>query len=184
MTNRWSEKQAKAINAKSLSAWSELYRSYYPALCVYAEGMTHRSDVAEDIVQEVLIDVWSSARIFGSMRELTFFLYKAVCNNSLYYLRTQKIHRGILDSLGRDAAMDDERFAESIREELLRRLHLQIESLPAERRRIIMLSLEGHSREQIAQMLDISPNTVKAQKTSAMKTLRNGLKNNPLVFFL
>jgi RNA polymerase sigma-70 factor (ECF subfamily) len=83
-----------------------------------------------------------------------------------------------------DADMDDDSFAETIREELLRKLHCRIESLPSERRKIIMLSLNGHSREDIAAMLGISPNTVKAQKTSAMKTLREALRETPLIFFL
>ncbi len=184
MTNRRQEENVDAINSKSLAAWGELYRSHYAALCSYADNMTKRSDVAEDIVQEVLLNVWISSRIFVTMREFTFFLYKAVYNNSLYYLRTQKIHSGILEKLSKDAELNDEYFAETIREELLRRLHLQIESLPPERRRIIQLSLKGHSREEIASMLGISPNTVKAQKTHALKALRNAMEDPVLVVYI
>lgn len=184
MTVRRQEQEVKAINAKSLTAWGELYRSHYPALCSYAESIAKRSDVAQDIVQEVLLNVWFSDRTFATMRELTFFLYKAVYNNSLYYLRTQKIHSGILEKLSKDAEPDDEHFAEIIREELLRRLHLQIESLPPERRRIILLSLKGHSREEIASILGISPNTVKAQKTHALKALRTAMENTAPVVYI
>lgn len=184
MAHNFKNGQIGAINAKSLTAWGELYRSHYSALCCYAEGITKRSDVAKDIVQDILVNVWSSDRKFAAMRELTFFLYKAVCNNSLYYLRTQKIHSGILADVGREVDLGVREFAETIREELLRRLYVHIEGLPAERRRIIMLSLEGHSREEIAAMLGISPNTVKAQKSSALRTLRNALDDNPLALFL
>ncbi len=186
MTNLRPEEDVSAINAKSLSAWGELYRSHYSALCSYAENITKRSDVAEDIVQEVLLNIWLSNRVFTNMRELTFFLYKAVYNNSLYYLRTQKIQLGILEKIGKDTKIDEELFAETIREELMRRLYLHIENLPTERRRIIKLSLKGHSREEIAAMLGVSPNTVKAQKTNALKTLRHAIlkDSTPLVYLI
>ncbi|MCL2561150.1 MAG: sigma-70 family RNA polymerase sigma factor [Rikenellaceae bacterium] len=174
----------KDVNAKSLSAWEELYRSHFPALCSYAENILKRCDVAEDIVQEIFVAIWRSDRVFGSMKELTFFLYKATYNNSLHYLRTQKTHTDKLALLNENTGFDESQFAETIREELLRKLYLHIQELPPERRKIIMLSLEGHNRESIATILGISPNTVKAQKGHAIKALRNVLGDNPLLFFI
>ncbi len=177
------------INEKSLAAWEELYKSYYPALCSYSENLVKRSDIAQDIVQDLLVNVWRSDRLFGTREELTYFLYKAVYNNSLNYLRTRKIQTGILSTMRENTTLDDsplsdKHFAETVREELLRQLHLHIEKLPPERRRIILLSLEGRGREEIAEILGVSPNTVKAQKTYALKTLRDALKNSAIFSLL
>ncbi|MDR1755665.1 MAG: RNA polymerase sigma-70 factor [Culturomica sp.] len=179
----------RGINEKSLEAWEELYKNYYPALCSYSENLVKRSDVTQDIVQELLVNLWRSDRLFNTQEELTYFLYKATYNNSLNYLRTCKIQTGILstireNTLSEDAPFSDKHFAETIREELLRQLHLHIQKLPPERRRIILLSLEGRKREEIAQILGISPNTVKAQKTCALKTLRDALKNSAIYSLL
>lgn len=171
------------VNEKFVQGWEELYNGFYPALCAYCENIVRRQDIAQDVVQELLVALWHSGRRFGSMPELTFFLYKSCYHNALHWLRTQKLHSGLLQRM-EPPELDETAFADTVREELLRRLHSHIQKLPEQRQRIIMLSLGGRSREEIAAELGISPNTVKAQKTSALRSLREALKGSPLVYFL
>ena len=70
-----------------------------------------------------------------------------------------------------------------IEEEVHREIIAAIEKLPQERRRIVQLSMEGYSQEEIAEELQVSVNTVKTQKRKAYAFLRAELKNL-FVFFM
>lgn len=62
----------------------------------------------------------------------------------------------------------DEMFMATVREELLRQLYLYIDELPSEQRKVIRLSIDGLSVNEIAEKLGISVNTVKPIKSVAL----------------
>jgi RNA polymerase sigma-70 factor (ECF subfamily) len=78
----------------------------------------------------------------------------------------------------------DDSFSDTVKEELVRRLYEEIQKLPERRRQIMLLSIDGKSGKEIAEMLNISVNTVKAVKAKAMDSLRKATKDNPILFFL
>lgn len=80
--------------------------------------------------------------------------------------------------------MPDEQFAKTVQEELIRQIYVFIEELPEERKKIILLSLKGHSGNEIAEILGISINTVKTQKNRCFKYLREKLKDSVLLFLI
>ena len=173
------------INTKNLRAWENLYDAYYAALCSYATNILKNADSAQDIVQETLIKVWNSDRIFPDTQDLTWYLYRAVYNNSLFYLRTQNTHQQLLQQLPvEEVEMPEDQFAQTIQEELIRQVYVYIEELPEERKKIILLSLQGHSGNEIAEILGISINTVKTQKNRCFKYLREKLKDSVLLFLI
>lgn len=55
-------------------------------------------------------------------------------------------------------------FMATVREELLWQLYLYIDELPSEQRKVIRLSIDGLSVNEIAEKLGISVNTVKTHK--------------------
>ena len=70
---------------------------------------------------------------------------------------------------------DFEFLAGVVGEEVIRELYLSIQELPEDRRRIMRLSIEGHSGAEIAEMLGVSINTVKTQKSRSYKFLKKRL---------
>ena len=68
--------------------------------------------------------------------------------------------------------------------ELIRQLYVYIEDLPEERKKILLMSIQGHSGNEIADLLGISINTVKTQKNRGFKYLREKLKDSVLLFLL
>ena len=71
--------------------------------------------------------------------------------------------------------MSEENFYSVVREELFRKLRELIDRLPEERKKIMLMSLEGKSGEEIACDLNITIHTVKQQKYRAYKFLREQL---------
>lgn len=164
------------VNNKERAAWEKLYADYYAALCTYANGIIKDDDTAQDVVQETLIKIWKSDKKFGDIKELTYYLYKAVYNNSLFYLRGKNNRGNTLQP--EEVDIPDEQLADTVQEELLRQLYLGIEDLPEERKKIMLLSVKGLSGNEIADKLGITLNTVKTQKNRSFKYLREKLKNS------
>lgn len=136
----------------------------------------------EDTVQETLVKIWKSNYRFASIQHLTYYLYKSVYNNCISF------HRGVHPKVEITETMSDtwsdEDFATTVKEEMVRRLYEEIQKLPAQRRKIIMLSIEGKSGKEIAELLNISINTVKASKAKAIDTLKKATKSTPILLFL
>lgn len=170
------------INARDEKNWEVLFDIYYAPLCCYASNYLHDLELSKDIVQETLVNLWVSDYKFDSQKHLTYYLYKAIYNNSLYHLRQTREHVEITDNM--DQQLIDDSFSDTVKEELVRRLYEEIQKLPERRRQIMLLSIDGKSGKEIAEMLNISINTVKAVKSKAMDSLRKATKDNPILFFL
>ena len=165
------------VNCKDKKRWGDFYDRFYAALCVYVAKLLPVTDAVEDLVQEVFISIWEGKRTFADIKELTNYLYRACYNNALLYIRNNQIHDTILSSLVEQEDSEDEEilYALTVKEEIIRQLYFYIEELPVEQRRIILLRIEGHSWDEIAERLGISINTVKTQKTRSYKFLREKL---------
>lgn len=167
-----------AVNRKDKKMWRDFYDSFYAVLCVYVSKFLPLPDAVEDLVQDVFISLWESKRTFADIRELTNYLYRACYNNALLYIRNNQIHDTILSSLAQEEnCVEDEEmaYALTVKEEIIRQLYCHIEALPTEQRRIILMRIEGHTWEEIAERLNISINTVKTQKARSYKFLREKL---------
>ncbi len=175
------EEYIAGINKREEKSWGNLFDFYYAPLCAYAEKFLHSHAIAEDIVQETLIKIWTSSNLFDNQRHLTLYLYKAIYNNSICYLRSNHESTEITSNIEGWSETD---FAATVKEELFRRLYEEIQKLPEQRRKIILLSIDGKSGKEIAELLNISPNTVKVQKAKALGTLKRNTKNNPILFLL
>ena len=176
----------ESLNKKDIKAWEAFYGDYYASLCSYVHRFVRDAAGTEDIVQETLIKIWHSDRVFPTMKELTAYLYKAVYVNSLDYIKTKKLHHSHLQLFFQQEQDDgdDELFALTLREELIRRLRLVVNELPEERRKILQLTLNGLSGKEIAENLGITVYTVKAQKNQAFKYLRDKLEGAFFLFFV
>lgn len=165
------------VNRKDKKMWGDFYDRFYTALCVYVAKLLPVTDAVEDLVQEVFISVWEGKRTFENIRELTNYLYRACYNNALLYIRNNQIHDTILSSLAEEESLEDEEmiYALTVKEEMIRQLYFYIEELPTEQRRIILMRIEGHSWDEIAELLGVSINTIKTQKSRSYKFLREKL---------
>ncbi len=77
----------KAVNEKKEELWQEVFGCYYAALCSYAGRLVQDPVIAEDLVQDILLYVWNGERKFFQIDELTNYLYRAVYNRSMMWLR-------------------------------------------------------------------------------------------------
>lgn len=168
------------VNNRDRHRWKELYDRYYVALCSYVSRMLNDdSPDVEDLVQDVFMAIWKNRHEFRNLNELTNYLYRACYNNTLIYIRNNHIHQSILDTLQDEHPLDesDEAYSLAVQEELIRQLHVHIQKLPSEQRRIMVLRIKGYSWNEIAELMNLSINTVKTQKQRSYKFLREHLSD-------
>lgn len=135
--------------------------------------------MAKDLVQEVFIKVWEDKIEFKNEAAVKSFMYKAVKNKSLDYLKSKRVRSTENMSVEDMDELNSDSFylKEVVVEEVSSRIENAIDTLPKRCALIIRLSINGLTNPEIAQQLNISPNTVKAQKKIAYKKLRPLLKN-------
>lgn len=164
--------------------YSYIFKEYYSALCLYAESIIGEPGHAEDLVQDVFERLWQKPYDFEDLRHIKDFLYKSTRNAALNFLK------GSQHSMERQAKFLHEQEESSttedldiIRTEVFRGIYREISNLPEQCGKIVRMSyIEGLKNEQIADILAISLQTVKNQKTRGMKLLRMRLP--PLAFAL
>lgn len=176
------------LNHKDDKVWEELFNSYYESLCNHAYRILLDESVTEDIVQEVFVKLWDGRAVFENEKALTVYLYRSVTNNALKYLRDRDVEEARLKLWSEvEQEMTEEDFSSVVREEVLRTLRELIELLPEERKKIILMSMEGMSGEEIATQLGVTIHTVKQQKYRAYKFIKEQLGSYwsvAMIFFL
>lgn len=148
-----------------------IFKEYYAALCSFAFQYMEDADMSADIVQDVFAKLWQIRDDFFYLHQVKAFLYTAVRNHALNELEhskvaheyEQKIIAKKADAFFRDAIVEEETF---------RILSEAIEKLPTQMRAIMQLVLEGKKNAEIAERLNVSPETVHTLKKVAYKKLR------------
>lgn len=153
-----------------------LFERHYAALCSFAYGYVASYDVAEDIVQDVMVSVWADPERWPEGRESTpILLYTATRNRALNYLKSRRVRQRYAErttalepSITRATAAE-----EVIEKEIRQAIDDAVASLPPSARQIFRLSREeGLTYREIADHLQISIKTVETQMSRSLKRLR------------
>ncbi len=165
------------INRKETRAFKILFTDFYTPLVVYAIRFVEEQSIAEDIVQELITDLWESPNTYVSFTAFRTFLYHSVKNRSLNYLKHKEVEQRYISYTLTHATSSDEDEQQEIEEEVYRLLFKAIRELPEKCREVFELHLEGKKNEEIASMLQISILTVKSQKQKALRQLKEKMGN-------
>lgn len=170
------------VELKKLSAseYKSVYDSMYPALCLFTNKYVDNLDLAKDIVQDIFIKIWEDNIAFHNPQAIKSYLYTSVRNRSLDYLKSHKVK--VTEKLVQDDFVDAEAdpffLQEVVISETATIIEAAINTLPKKCAQIIKLSIRGMSNTEIAEELELSLNTIKAQKKIAYKRLRPLLENS------
>ncbi len=173
-----SEKQLVEQVAKDDEyAFTLLFYAYKDKLYSFCLRYTKSKELAEEIVQETFMKIWEGRRQLKP--ELCFgaYLYRITRNILFNYLKRVTIERKIKEQILYTEPKNHQQTEQSIQladiETLLQKV---IAQLPPQRQTIFRLSrIEGLSHDEIAQKMNLSPNTVKVQMSKALKFLRTYL---------
>ncbi len=184
MDDRTLIQEIKNGNAKAFEQFVLEYQGLVYNTCY--SFLNHRED-AEDVAQEVFIDVYRNAGSFRGDSSLSTWLYRLAMNKSLDHIRARnrkKRGSGMLSSLGNDEmsrlnVADSKHPHEQLEEEEKRQILLAaVERLPERQKQAIILSkFEGLSQEQIAEVMETTVSSVESLLVRAKKKLRELLSD-------
>jgi RNA polymerase sigma-70 factor (ECF subfamily) len=162
----------KSQSVSDFATFKTLYTRLFPLLCQKAYAYTRDADAAKDIVQEVFVRYWTTQPQITASSDS--YLYRAVINQCLNYIDAGKRRSAATLNYIHITQASTENTEETVRaRELEEQIDRIIQSLPVVCRRVFLLSrYEGMNHQQIADQLNISPNTVDNHIKRALKTFR------------
>lgn len=172
------------LNQKQVGAFKILFDRFYRYLVLYAMKWVERQEIAEDIVQDLFVQVWERDTFYSSYYGFKNFLYNSMKNASLDYLKHKKVEGKYIRYTLRHSEDGEMPEPEIVKEEVYRRLYLVLDELPRRCREVFRFYLDGKKNSEIAEILQISELTVKAQKRNAINYLRKRLGNIYVLYIL
>ncbi|MEZ5069767.1 MAG: RNA polymerase sigma-70 factor [Bacteroidales bacterium] len=171
----------KSIRRGDIHSFETLFHQFFPGLERYAISLLHKESVAEEVVQDVFYNIWKNREVLHITRSWQSYLYRAVYNNSLMYLR--KTRREYFTEKGQvpdSAEPFDDRPDVLLEEKELQEAILETLACLPERTRTIfeMNRDEGLKYREIADRLSISVKTVEAHMGRSLKALRTTLQKH------
>jgi RNA polymerase sigma-70 factor (ECF subfamily) len=166
------------------AAFAELFRIYQPRLASFFLRRTRDRHVSEELSQETLVVVWDRATTFDTKARPSSWIFGIGYRKYLEWhrksARSQKLFQTEAD---RDVEGLPHRPGSGVsgklgQEELMEQVRQALKQLSEEHRMVMELTFqEGLSYEEIAQMLEIKPGTVKSRMFYAKQELKEILIN-------
>jgi RNA polymerase sigma-70 factor, ECF subfamily len=162
----------------NIKAFQEVFEHYYQPLCRFATGYVSDQDSAEEIVQQVFINLWEHREEIDPQKAIKSYLFTSVKNRCLNHIRDNKKFRNYyLDvELELEIPVSDNDKTEMA--DLEKQVADALDKLPEKCREVFMMCrFEDMKYKDVALKLDISQKTVEAQMSKALKILREELKD-------
>jgi RNA polymerase sigma-70 factor (ECF subfamily) len=141
----------------------------------FAEGPAD----ADDLFQEVLLQVWMSLPNYREESKPTTWLYRVALNTALMWKRRETKHRAGRQTLSsKSLAIEDHAIVPGVGglDENVQRLYDAVRALPAANRALVLLYLDGMSYSEIAEVIGISETNVGVRLNRIKKQLAGALK--------
>ncbi len=161
------------VAAKDRRAFERLYQIYYPRLFGYILKLTRRSELVEEVLNDVMMAVWAGAGRFAGRSRPSSWIFGIAHHTALKALRRRHY------ALEEPEEAAGEPVAEGEPESLLQRreerdlIGRALARLSVEQRAVVELTyFHGFSYPEIADILACPTNTVKTRMFHARRRLR------------
>ena len=158
------------------TAFDTIFRTWYAPLVRLAEGMLRERAVAEEIVQDVMLELWRRRENLAMEGTPQAYLFQSTRNRALNHLRHLKVvERGQSFTPGGSASGPTAPNL-LVEEEIQAALHEAVADLPPRCREVFELSrVQGLKYGEIASSLGITVKAVEANMGRALRFLRERL---------
>src|SRR5687767_10743140 len=158
------EATLQQFNNREEQAFKQIFYAFFHEMHVYSTRITQDYHESEDIVIKAFQKLWTCKHKFKTQKEIRYFLYAIVKNETLNYVRSAT-HKSRVSAQEISEEMDIVDYAEdqAVKNERMINLHKYIERLPKACRKVMCLHVLGYSGKQISARLGVSTDTVYTQ---------------------
>lgn len=165
----------KALDVEDMSGFDDLYRKHYRRVYSICLRMTGNVAEAEDLTQEVFLQLHRKLKSFRGDAAFTTWLHRLTVNHVLMHFRKRRVRS---ENVTEDGELPDQIDPKSDTPHSMRMVdHIAIDTavgkLPPGYRKVFVLhDVEGYEHEEIARILKCSSGTSKSQLHKARLRLR------------
>jgi RNA polymerase sigma-70 factor (ECF subfamily) len=172
----------KRLQGREESAFRELVESYQNMIINTCYGFLHNTEEAEDVAQEVFIQVFKSIESFRGDAKLSTWIYRIAVNRSLNKIRSRKSKFLVaIDSLFESEKPHKSSYSVTPQDSLENQerakvLHDAIDKLPDSQKTAFVLSkYKGLPNKKISEIMSATLSSVEALLNRAKKNLQKSL---------
>lgn len=158
------------------AAFDEIFRTWYTALVRASETILRERAIAEEVVQEVMLELWRRRDGLDPSGSAQAYLFQATRNRALNHLRHLQVRRRSAVHLVVDEAREASAPSMVVAGEIAVALRDALDALTPRCRQVFELSrVHGLKYSEIAETLGVSVKAVEAQMGKALRTMRERL---------
>jgi len=173
--------EIKELMKGNIQMYEHLYATYFNELATYICSLNNNFGQAEDIVQNVMLNIWKNRSTLSIKTSLRSYLYKASYNEFVRFYNKRKREESFFIDLKAEYLDYFIEEKPDILADVLVKVRFEIENLPEKCKEIFILNkYEGLRYKEISEAKGISIKTVEAHMTKAMKILRTKLGQSEL----
>jgi RNA polymerase sigma-70 factor (family 1) len=166
-------------------AFTLLFHHYRGRVYAVALRFLKSPELAEEIVQEVFLKVWTKRQDLLNIANFEAYLFTMARNIVFDFVKDlarEAVKKKDFNDILRDGVGADQPLIEEQYDKLLQEV---VSQLPPQQKQIFRLArVEGLSHQAIAEELHISRLTVKAHMAKALRTIRQNLQHHIICLVL
>jgi RNA polymerase sigma-70 factor (ECF subfamily) len=157
-------------------AFDAIFRAHYPAAVAVAERIAGERAVAEEVAQDVMLELWRRRDTVSVDESLRAYIVRAARNRALNHLRHERMKVRTAPHARGETVTQPDAPARLAEEEIDDAVRAAVGALPERCREVFELSRgQGLRYAEIAGVMGISVKTVEAQMGKALRMLRKRL---------
>jgi len=167
-------------------SFDNIFKKYNKKVYYFAKSYLKNREEAEDVVQEVFMNLWKYRDQINEYYVFSRYLFKVTYNATCKRFRKQASDKRQLEEVLHNIIIEDNSTNLDIEyNNLLETANLIIEKLPSRQKNIFLLTINDHlNSEQIAQKMNISKKTVENYLAMAKNSLRKYLVSGGMLSVL
>lgn len=163
----------QAIAVGEARALDELYTRHGPSLLSYLTAYTNDRQLAEEVLQDVMLAVWDNAASFRGDSKVRTWMLVIARNRALNAQRRKMPDIVSIEDVYEPASTDTEPLERLARQSQMAMLRAALDQLPGVHREILVLVFFHQlSGVEVAEVLGINIGTVKSRLHRAKEALR------------
>nr|WP_321355701.1 RNA polymerase sigma-70 factor [uncultured Draconibacterium sp.] len=175
----------RLIRADNENAFSSVFDKYFHLLSRFSYSFLNDVEAAEDVVSDVFVKLWLNRNSIVLKSSLKSYLYSAVKNTALNYLRDYNKSLSLEDVAEKDLVTNISADSNLVQNEILSEFHEFLSTLSPQQSTILrMHKLEGLSQKEISDKLSISLKTVQNHTSLAMRFVSEKMASHQSDFYI
>ncbi|HTH82541.1 MAG TPA: RNA polymerase sigma-70 factor [Mucilaginibacter sp.] len=170
--------QNRVAYLRDQKAYKDLFFHFYTSLYRFAYNLTRNPEISEEIVSDVMMNIWDLDAKLAQVEKLNLYLFTSVKNSALTYLTKNRAEQLVIDEKIENSVFNKNDNPEYylLLSEIEQKIEASVKSLPPQCQMVYrLIKEEGFSYKEVSTTLQISQNTIETHMRIALKKIRLAL---------